>query len=157
MGDLELAQPEANPMDPLLSRGLPRGPDGPRSLKFSACVSGTDTDFVITDFGSKLFVVVTQSAKIGSLIEASQTELEGGGQKVFDVRVLFGNRQAEYYRLYARALIELVAKQSSKSVLLGIALKEHSMESFRQTVREIDLRIAPMAEPQPEDDDDLVP
>merc|ERR1712080_226614 len=106
---------------------------GPKSVQFEASIEGVDTDFVITDFGSQLFIVITQSAKIGSLIEASVTSEElRSGERIFDVRPLLGDRSAEHYRTYARALIEVVSSRSDKSVLLGIALKEHSVAGFRQ-------------------------
>merc|ERR1719401_2851938 len=116
-----------------------RGLQGPQSIQFAAPIAGTATDFVITDFGSELFVVITQSAKIGSLLEATASEAkEGldGLERVYDVRVLFGDRRAEHYRSYARALIELIATRSTKSVLLGIMLKEHTVEGFRQVMQE---------------------
>mmetsp|Transcript_56396 Transcript_56396/g.157163 ORF Transcript_56396/g.157163 Transcript_56396/m.157163 type:complete len:179 (-) Transcript_56396:93-629(-) len=129
---------------------------GPRSLQFACVVGGQATDFVVTDFGSQLFVIITQSAKIGSLIEASSTEMLEGGDLTFDVRVLFGDRRAEHYRSYARAIIELIARSpSSKSLLLGIALREHSVEGMRQILRELRERIVSVARLPDADDDDL--
>mmetsp|Transcript_94228 Transcript_94228/g.281198 ORF Transcript_94228/g.281198 Transcript_94228/m.281198 type:complete len:139 (-) Transcript_94228:81-497(-) len=131
----------------------------PQSVQFAASISGVHTDFVITDFGSELMFVITQSCKIGSFIEASATEPQesvGTGEKVYDVRVLMGDRRAEHYRTYARALIEIVAARSGKSVLLGIALKEHSVDGFRQVIREIRERVAPMTA-APDEEDDMVP
>ena len=40
-------------------------------------------------------------------------------QRSFDVQVLFGDRKQEMYRALTRALIELVAEKSSKSLILG--------------------------------------
>merc|ERR1711862_179249 len=134
-----------------------RGPPGPKSLRFDASICGVHTDFVVTDFGSHLFVVVTQNAKIGCLVEASASEeLRDGGDRVYEVRTVFGDRRAEHHRLYARALIELIAKQSSKLLLLGIALKEHSPEAFKQTMRELEQRIVSDAEPAEDSDEELL-
>mmetsp|Transcript_106931 Transcript_106931/g.297477 ORF Transcript_106931/g.297477 Transcript_106931/m.297477 type:complete len:145 (+) Transcript_106931:95-529(+) len=123
---------------------------GPQTIQFSADVAGTPTDFVVTDFGSQVFFVVTQSAKIGSLIEATSQESAdpmANGDRIYEVRVLFGDRKLQHYRAYARALAEIVATtNSSKSVLLGIALREHSTESFRQVVAAVKERIGPIAE-----------
>eukprot|EP00927_Polykrikos_kofoidii_P060975 TRINITY_DN55869_c0_g1_i1.p1 TRINITY_DN55869_c0_g1~~TRINITY_DN55869_c0_g1_i1.p1 ORF type:complete len:211 (-),score=39.22 TRINITY_DN55869_c0_g1_i1:292-864(-) len=137
------------------ARGKVHGGPGPKSLQFACSVSGQATDFVITDFGSQLFIVITQSAKIGSLIEATSTEMQEGGQRVYDVKVIFGDRRAEHYRSYARALIELITKQSSKSLLLGIALKEHSLDSFKQIVSELRARIVSTVMPPLDEDDGL--
>merc|ERR1719373_1420884 len=130
-----------------------REPQGPKSIEFSVDVAGTPTDFVATDFGSQVFFVITQNGKIGSLIEATSQEcreVDMLGERTFEVKVLFGDRRLEHYRAYARALIEVVAAvDSSKSILLGIALKEHSPEGFRQVVREVKDRIGPVAAPPP--------
>merc|ERR1712187_153321 len=96
------------------------------------------------------------SAKIGSLIQASASEETGEGERVYEVRVLFGDRRAEHYRAYARALIELIASQSSKSLLLGIALKEHSVEGLRQIIGELRERIVVVAPPVDSDDEELL-
>mmetsp|Transcript_96099 Transcript_96099/g.310296 ORF Transcript_96099/g.310296 Transcript_96099/m.310296 type:complete len:142 (+) Transcript_96099:41-466(+) len=130
----------------------------PQTIQFAQSISGVATDFVITDFGTELFIVITQSCKIGSLIQASASELkegENGSSRVYEVQVLFGDRRAEHYRAYARALIELVASRSSKSVLLGIALKEHSTEGFRQVLQELRGRLGPVTAP-PDEEDDLL-
>merc|ERR1719401_323473 len=133
-----------------------RGLQGPQSIQFAAPIAGTATDFVITDFGSELFIVITQSAKIGSLLEASASEakegLDGQSERVYDVRVLFGDRRAEHYRSYARALIELIATRSTKSVLLGIMLKEHTVEGFRQVLQEVKEHLGLVALTPPDDD-----
>eukprot|EP00930_Biecheleria_cincta_P085414 TRINITY_DN74803_c0_g1_i1.p1 TRINITY_DN74803_c0_g1~~TRINITY_DN74803_c0_g1_i1.p1 ORF type:complete len:153 (-),score=31.13 TRINITY_DN74803_c0_g1_i1:235-693(-) len=140
------------------------GGSPPQSFQWTAQVLGQKTDFVITDFGSELFFVITQSAKIGSFVQATASEPkqedaldESGlskGERTHDVQVLFGDRRAEHYRSYARALIELVASRCSKSVLLGIHLKEHSMEGFRVILKELRERIAPVTTVPDEDDDD---
>eukprot|EP00928_Gymnodinium_smaydae_P051515 TRINITY_DN35078_c0_g1_i1.p2 TRINITY_DN35078_c0_g1~~TRINITY_DN35078_c0_g1_i1.p2 ORF type:complete len:170 (-),score=38.99 TRINITY_DN35078_c0_g1_i1:161-670(-) len=140
-------------------RGVLHSGPGPRSLTFSSDICGQATDFVITDFGSQLFIIITQSAKIGSLIEGTMTESVESGMRTYDVKVLFGDRGAEHYRSYARALIELITSGSSKALLLGIALKEHSTEGFRKIIGELRERIVAVSPPQgdDEDDDDLLP
>jgi len=135
---------------------MPERSPKPQSVQFHVDIDGVATQFVITDFGSQLFFVITQSSKIGSLIEASASELEEGSEKIFDVKVLFGDRRLEHYRTYARALIEIVSKRCTKSVLLGIALREHSADVFRQVLRAVQDRIAPVTLPPP-DEDDFVP
>merc|ERR1712060_337587 len=124
-------------------------PQGPQSVQFKADIAGVATDFVLTDFGSELFVVITQIGKIGSLIEATASkpkELpsdEELNEPIYHVKVLFGDRQAGHYRAYARAIIECVTKTSSKSVLLGIALKEHTSDGLRQIIQEVRDHITP--------------
>mmetsp|Transcript_64392 Transcript_64392/g.184973 ORF Transcript_64392/g.184973 Transcript_64392/m.184973 type:complete len:171 (-) Transcript_64392:15-527(-) len=143
-----------------------RGPQGPKSIQFAASIAGVDTDFVITDFGTQVFIVITQAKKIGSMIEATVSETredpldldEGRDGRLYEVKVLFGDRRLEHYRTYARALVELVAsKGSRKSMLLGIALKEHSVEGFRQVLAEVRARIGPVTERPPDDDDMVLP
>eukprot|EP00440_Ansanella_granifera_P010268 gb/GFBE01011137.1/.p1 GENE.gb/GFBE01011137.1/~~gb/GFBE01011137.1/.p1 ORF type:complete len:153 (+),score=20.04 gb/GFBE01011137.1/:1-459(+) len=141
------------------------GGNPPQSHQWDADILGVRTDFVITDFGSELFFVITQSAKIGALVQATASEPKeedgsdlGGlrkGERTYDVQVVFGDRRVEHHRLYARALIELVASRSPKSVLLGIHLKEHSVEAFRLILKELRERIAPLTVPPEEEDDDL--
>ncbi|CAE7261049.1 psmG3, partial [Symbiodinium pilosum] len=116
----------------------PAGP--PESHQWEAEIQGTPTSFVITDFGSELFFLITQNAKIGSLIQATASAPNSGdaadlgglarGERTYDVQVLFGDRRQEHYRAIARSLIEVVAQKSSKPILLGIQLKEHNVDIF---------------------------
>eukprot|EP00747_Dinoflagellata_sp_TGD_P168306 gnl/TRDRNA2_/TRDRNA2_194379_c0_seq1.p1 gnl/TRDRNA2_/TRDRNA2_194379_c0~~gnl/TRDRNA2_/TRDRNA2_194379_c0_seq1.p1 ORF type:complete len:161 (+),score=28.69 gnl/TRDRNA2_/TRDRNA2_194379_c0_seq1:68-550(+) len=144
-------------MDPGMNpdAGMPRRPQpkGPQSLQFQADIGGVATDFVVTDFGSRLFVVITQNAKLGSLIEASALQQLEDGERTFEVRVLFGDRRQEHYRAYARALIELVSDRSAnKSVLLGIQLKEHSPQVFREILNQLKERVVSSAPCSIDDD-----
>ncbi|CAE6970882.1 unnamed protein product [Symbiodinium natans] len=117
-------------------------------------IQGTPTSFVITDYGSELFFLITQNAKIGSLIQATASAPNSGdmadmgglarGERTYDVQVLFGDRRAEHYRAIARSLIEVVAQKSSKPILLGIHLKEHNVEIFRAILQQLREKIAPV-------------
>ncbi|CAE7491896.1 psmg3 [Symbiodinium sp. CCMP2456] len=117
-------------------------------------IEGAATSFVITDYGSELFFLITQNAKIGSLIQATASAPNSGdtadlgglarGERTYDVQVLFGDRRAEHYRAIARSLIEVVAQKSSKPILLGIQLKEHNVQVFRAILQQLREKIGPV-------------
>ena len=139
----------------------------PTSLAWEEEILGNKTDFVVTIFGKKLLVVITQVGRIGSWVECVVDEavgvvpgLDGGvgeyddeednpnfggrSDTTFETQVLFGARgEKEFERVYARRLMELVHRKNPdyQGVLLGIAMKDSDPKCFRRCMESVEERI----------------
>ena len=168
-------------MDPLLDLGMPAMAANPAALdmqqyhptstSWEEDILGKQTNFVITIFGKKLLVVISQCGSIGSWVEASVDgeDLNNGGLNgdggeeeddstnpltnlmssdsiTYETQVLFGARGSqgnEYQRVYARRLIEIIHKTNTNlsSLVLGIAMKDSSPKVFKLCMNAIQKRI----------------
>eukprot|EP00743_Colponemidia_sp_Colp-15_P005293 GILK01005692.1.p1 GENE.GILK01005692.1~~GILK01005692.1.p1 ORF type:complete len:250 (+),score=26.22 GILK01005692.1:40-750(+) len=116
---------------PVFSSKLHRSAGCPLTTKqLALTVNGCHTDILITPFQDKIFIVITQLAKIGTLILARK-EGEEEGPVSFSTTTVLGKRDEEVLSVYARALIGLISQTSPKSLLLGISLKDHSPSTFK--------------------------
>ncbi|XP_064477143.1 proteasome assembly chaperone 3-like [Ornithodoros turicata] len=103
----------------------------PLKTKVTAVQVGDQvTDIAISDFSDKLFVVVSQYQKLGTLVLITKdVALNGDAQEpVYDTKTLFGKDEPEIHavaRLFADAL------RCDKTILLGIALKDFSTNTVR--------------------------
>lgn len=121
----------------------------PQSLSWEEEINGTKTEFVLTIFGTKLLVVITQVGKIGSWVECSVDDHvmipgDEDQQQTFDTQVLFGARGVkEYEKVYARRLMEVIYKINPQytSILCGTGMKDDSSECFRTCVKSVEARI----------------
>ena len=127
---------------------------GPTTHSFSKKILGKKTDFLITPFADKYFVVVTQNGRMGTLIESNAARLEqdydlfanvdddgvanpvagesAARSYVYETRVVWGNRhQAQKMSMiFARGLMEHIAVSSPKSLMLSINVKGEGRELF---------------------------
>jgi len=98
------------------------------SKSITAIIQEIKTEIILTRFGDRIFIIITQLGKIGTVIEATkESVLENEGTSTFSVDVLLGKRDEEsLIQLYARQLIELISKTSKTTILpllLSVALK----------------------------------
>uniref|UniRef100_A0A131YA39 Putative proteasome assembly chaperone n=1 Tax=Ixodes ricinus TaxID=34613 RepID=A0A131YA39_IXORI len=101
-----------------------------RSQVRTVQVANHRTDIAVMDFADKLFLVVSQYEKMGTLVlitkdSAPNTEPQ---EPVYTTKVLFGKDEAEVHAA-ARHLATIV--DSPKSILLGLALKDFSPNTVR--------------------------
>jgi len=92
-------------------------------------VGGVNTDLVITDYSDRLFVVVSQLGKLGTICEARREKAqsqqggagdEGAGRPVYTVSTLLG-KESEEVELVARLLAEKLAL--GKPIVACVAVK----------------------------------
>ena len=84
--------------------------------------NGVNIDILSTTFNDRIFIIVSQFKKIGTVIEAFTEERSDGG-KMYLTNIKIGKRDDEVCCVYARQIIELISETSDKPLLLGIALK----------------------------------
>jgi hypothetical protein len=93
-------------------------------------VNGVNTDLVITDYSDRLFIVVSQLGKLGTICEARREKAqsqqggvvgdEGAGRPVYTVSTLLG-KEIEEVELVARLLAEKLAL--GKPIVVCVAVK----------------------------------
>ncbi|KAI7874523.1 hypothetical protein K492DRAFT_211535 [Lichtheimia hyalospora FSU 10163] len=106
----------------------------PLTNKQAACdIDGVHTEVLVTGFADKIFIVVTQFGRIGSLIRTTvdiAPHLATNPSSVPTTsQFLFGESsgpQSDLYMLYASSIAQAVAAMNpheKRPILLGIALK----------------------------------
>eukprot|EP00397_Hematodinium_sp_SG-2012_P058392 GEMP01073824.1.p1 GENE.GEMP01073824.1~~GEMP01073824.1.p1 ORF type:complete len:118 (-),score=18.13 GEMP01073824.1:702-1055(-) len=111
---------------------------GLATTQWSEVIGGVPTDFIVTTFTSKLFVVITQTKRIASMVEAS-IENNDAANKIYCSKVIFGDRRKEYYSVYGRALIKELNGVGVTSVLMGLSLPEGT-ETFHAVMESLKKR-----------------
>ncbi|XP_013420591.1 proteasome assembly chaperone 3 [Lingula anatina] len=92
-------------------------------------INGHQTDISCTDFQNRLFLVITQLQKIGTLIHLSKdVVMEQGPTHVYTTKVLLG-KDEEHLNLLARRLAERIP--INKPILLSLALKDTSIITLK--------------------------
>ncbi|GBM35671.1 hypothetical protein AVEN_97873-1 [Araneus ventricosus] len=89
-------------------------------------VCGLPTEIVITEFENKFFILITDSGKIGSLVQVLQKTSES--ENICSSRVLFGKDTPEIQAV-ACALAETC--KFPKPVVFGLSLKDYSASSVK--------------------------
>lgn len=107
------------------------------SKSLEATVCGVPTKFVLTAYTNRIFVVVTQTAGMGTMIVAQKDQPMNTASAAYSTRVLLGRRDDEVLEVYARTLVELICKRApdAGSLLLAISIAEHSTEMHRGVMR----------------------
>ena len=110
------------------------------SKSLEAVVCGVPTQFVLTAYSNRIFVIVTQTQSMGTLIHAEADNPIEAASGSFSTRVLLGRRDDEVLEVYARTIIELISRRNPGAgpLLLAISVKDHSPEMFRSIVREVE-------------------
>ncbi|CAD7937531.1 unnamed protein product [Amoebophrya sp. A25] len=124
----------------------------PQTTAWEEEIEGRMTEFAVTVLEKKLLIVITQCGKIGSWITASVDgdpcirDPDCPPDVTYDTSVLFGARgeKSDYQRVYGRRLIDMIFKANPDftSLLLGIAMKTPSPQTFRLCMESIRKRIA---------------
>jgi proteasome assembly chaperone 3 len=81
--------------------------------------------FCIEVYSDKVFVIITQLDKIGTLMKAwSEPKSDGG--LIYQVSTIMGKRDDPLLHIYARQIIERLSKTTDKQLLLAISLQPES-------------------------------
>ncbi|KAG1436709.1 hypothetical protein G6F56_013440 [Rhizopus delemar] len=111
-------------------------------------INGIKTEVMIQGFADKIFVIVTQYGKIGSLIH---TSLDAAPHRISTLdtfptttRFLMGDAngsQSDMYILYSTSILQAIVAMNpheTRPLLLGIALKpSEDLKQNRQTFQKI--------------------
>lgn len=102
-------------------------------------VGGVTTDLVVTDYSDRLFIVVSQLGKLGTICEARREKAqsqqggasgdEGAGRPVYTVSTLLG-KESEEVELVARLLAEKLAL--GKPIVVCVAVKGITFDLAKQ-------------------------
>ncbi|KAM4530093.1 proteasome assembly chaperone 3 [Odontesthes bonariensis] len=99
-------------------------------------VNGISTEVVCTEFSNYIFVVLTQYGKVGTLISVtSDSRSNDISTPTFSTKVLLG-KDEPLTHVCAKNLASTIAQQAGRPILLGLALKDTSMDSIKQ-IKEI--------------------
>lgn len=111
----------------------------PPSRSFEAELCGVRTHFVLTSYANRIFIVVTQTPNMGTLIVATADDPLNATGKSYSTRVLLGKRDDEVLEAYARTMVELINKEqpSAPPLLLAISIEKHSNELFREVMKHV--------------------
>lgn len=112
-------------------------PSAVRSVR----IENRDTDISFMNFEDKLFVVISQFRKIGTLVlvtkdTAACAEVQ---EPVYSTKVLFGRDEAE---VHAAARHVATKMQCPKTLLLGLALQEISPATVRSAADAVAAELA---------------
>ncbi|XP_008327492.1 proteasome assembly chaperone 3 [Cynoglossus semilaevis] len=104
-----------------------------RSRKVEKDVNGVSTEVVCTEFSNYIFIVVTQYGKIGTLISIKPDSTTSDMSiPTFSTKVLLGNNEPLTH-VCAKNLAAFVSQEAgNRPVLLGLALKDSSVDSIQQ-------------------------
>ncbi len=110
----------------------------PSETKIEIELNGVKTEIMCATFDSKILIFITQINKIGTFIKAWADSKADGG-KIYQTSIVLGKRDDPLLTIYARQLIEKISLFSSKSLLLGISLKEEgrSREHFQEIINKV--------------------
>ncbi|XP_072172972.1 proteasome assembly chaperone 3-like [Diadema setosum] len=98
----------------------------PTSKTGAVTLDGRHTDFVLTPFEDRSFLVVTQYQKLGTLIHVTKDSLPlDKREETYSTHVLLG-RDEPVIHVFARNIASQVLKSESKPLLLSLALEDYS-------------------------------
>ncbi|XP_076122885.1 proteasome assembly chaperone 3 [Alosa pseudoharengus] len=102
-----------------------------KSKQAEKSINGVSTQVVCTEFSNYIFVVLTQYGKIGTLISITPDSKTGDiTTPMYTSKVLLGKDEALTH-VCAKHLATFISQESgSRPVLLGLALKDGSIESI---------------------------
>lgn len=93
-------------------------------------LDGVPTTLVLSVYADALYLVVTQTGKGGTILQARMDDADTGGvrgEPTFDVRVLLGERDRPFLTVVARRLVSVCADPSCPlarpTLLCSLALK----------------------------------
>jgi proteasome assembly chaperone 3 len=117
----------------------------PQSSKIIKTISSIDnkeiiTEIICTTYQDKIFVVITQIKKFGTLISAWY-DINTNGEKSFRTSVLLGKREDPILHVFARQIIGDISfsSESDKPLLLSISLDSNGNdpETFKKIISTI--------------------
>uniref|UniRef100_A0A7S2V894 Proteasome assembly chaperone 3 n=1 Tax=Fibrocapsa japonica TaxID=94617 RepID=A0A7S2V894_9STRA len=116
-------------------------------MQSALVINGIKTEILVMYFADKIFIIVTQLKKIGTLVhvqpgnEATSVGASMGDRPlgIYDTSVLLGRRDDPLLLIYARQIMEKICSTLNKPLLLGIALKNEGRdtETFQEVLNEL--------------------
>jgi proteasome assembly chaperone 3 len=104
-------------------------------MQATAVIGDKPTDFIINVYADRVFIIITQTGKPGTLVHVSRDQGAGGaGGKTMTTRVLIGKRD-DYVLVYAKKIGEMVASRTSKPLLLALCVLSDSPDVFRAVLQ----------------------
>eukprot|EP00518_Triparma_eleuthera_P014724 CAMPEP_0182479460 /NCGR_PEP_ID=MMETSP1319-20130603/34197_1 /TAXON_ID=172717 /ORGANISM="Bolidomonas pacifica, Strain RCC208" /LENGTH=92 /DNA_ID=CAMNT_0024680887 /DNA_START=57 /DNA_END=331 /DNA_ORIENTATION=+ len=85
---------------------------GPSARSVAKLIDGIHTEVVVNIFSDRIFVIITQTGKMGTLLQASSDHGD------VDVRVLMGRRDDPLLVVYAQQLVESLRVRTESPILL---------------------------------------
>nr|XP_029490978.1 proteasome assembly chaperone 3-like [Oncorhynchus nerka]XP_029490980.1 proteasome assembly chaperone 3-like [Oncorhynchus nerka]XP_029490981.1 proteasome assembly chaperone 3-like [Oncorhynchus nerka] len=103
-----------------------------RSKQTEKSINGISTQVVCTEFSNYIFIVLTQYGKIGTLVSVTPDSRSGDiSTSMFTTKVLLGKEEALTH-VCAKNLATFVSQEAgNRPVLLGLALKDSSIEAIK--------------------------
>ena len=89
---------------------------------------GIVTNITCTSYTDRHFVIITQTQKFGSLLTAWAEDRLDGLSKSYESHVLIGKRDDDLLNVFAKQIMQRIASQSNKPLLLSIALDEQGRD-----------------------------
>lgn len=105
----------------------------------SACVEidGIPTTFLIEPFADRIFIIVTQLNKLGTILSAS-VDVTLAGAESYSVQVLMGKRDIVETEFCARNIMSHIRSTgSNKPLLLSLALTNHKLSTIRAVIEQV--------------------
>ncbi|CAH9083388.1 unnamed protein product [Cuscuta europaea] len=105
-----------------------------RHTQFSLDIQGNKTDIIICSYEDHFLVIATQIGSMGTILHARKEE-GMTTEPNFSVSVVLGKRDEQMLVACARQIIEHISSSgSSKSLVLSLGLKDHSMSTLKSIV-----------------------
>ena len=91
--------------------------------------SGVRSEIICSSYDDYHFVNISQMDKMGTVVRARATKVEGLGEMRYEMTTLLGKRDDPLLDVYARQIIEKIAVHSHKPLILGIALVQEGRDA----------------------------
>ena len=88
---------------------------------FASTIKGIHTDFVLTHFIDKTFLVISQYSKLGAIVEVTREPIQAEDDEIYQIKSLLGAND-ENIELTARYLAKNL--QITRPLLISLALKD---------------------------------
>ncbi len=99
---------------------------------------GITTEILSCSFDDRLFVLITQIDKVGSLLTAWSDSKSDGGY-MYHINTILGKRDDPLLTIYARQIMEKISPHTRKPLLLGISLRDEgrSRDHFQIIINKV--------------------
>eukprot|EP00013_Stygamoeba_regulata_P030102 CAMPEP_0177667436 /NCGR_PEP_ID=MMETSP0447-20121125/22123_1 /TAXON_ID=0 /ORGANISM="Stygamoeba regulata, Strain BSH-02190019" /LENGTH=132 /DNA_ID=CAMNT_0019173669 /DNA_START=36 /DNA_END=434 /DNA_ORIENTATION=+ len=113
-------------------------------------IGGQATEFVISHYSDRLFVLVTQTGKLSTLLHAVPDRTDTEALENFSVTPLLGDRDCLKLQLIARQVVQHICQFSTKPLLLGLGLSSKpTLDQVKQLIAVLKEMLTPVGRTQP--------
>lgn len=110
--------------------------NGPPLNAWRCDVEGKPTDIVYICYSNKVFVLVSQTGKMGTIIHVRPpSELDAGASA--EAQTLIGHRTDEALDVYARRVYETMCAEANVPLVLSLSLADYSPASLTALIAEL--------------------